>query len=137
MAVDGRGRLFVSNSDDGHVDRVLPTTGAHRLLLKGGQIIPGGVAVIPQATGGDRVVVADLWRVATYNGLTGRLLDLDKSFGAFASIPGVTTTAADGDHLILTSWIAEVVTIWDPVADAPDRRLRRLRPAAERDPVRR
>ena len=118
MVFDSRGRLFVSNSDDGHVDRVLPATGSHRQLLKGGMIIPGGVAVLPQATGGDRVVVADLWRVATYNGLTGRLLDLDADFGAFGAVPGVTTTAADGDHVILTSWIAEAVTIWDPAANA-------------------
>ena len=116
MAFDSRGRLYVSNSDDGHVDRVLPATGSRRQLLKGGLIIPGGVAVMPQAAGGDRVVVADLWRVATYNGLTGRLLDIDADFGAFGAVPGVTTTAADGDHVILTSWIAEAVTIWDPAA---------------------
>ena len=117
MVFDNRGRLFVSNSDDGHVDRVLPATGSHRQLLKGGLIIPGGVAVLPQATGGDRVVVADLWRVATYNGLTGRLLDLDADFGAFGAVPGVTTTAADGEHVILSSWIAEAVTVWDPAAN--------------------
>ena len=117
MVFDNRGRLFVSNSDDGHVDRVLPATGSHRQLLKGGLIIPGGVAVQPQATGGDRVVVADLWRVATYNGRTGRLLDLDADFGAFGAVPGVTTTAADGEHVILTSWIAEAVTVWDPAAN--------------------
>jgi sugar lactone lactonase YvrE len=119
MAIDGRGRLFVSNSDDGHVDRVNPATGTHRQVLKGGQIIPGGVAVLPQATGGDWVVVADLWRVATYNGRTGRLLDLDKSFGAFGPIPGVTTTAADGGRVLLTSWIAGVVTEWNSATDAP------------------
>ena len=117
MVFDNRGRLFVSNSDDGHVDRVLPATGSHRQLLKGGLIIPGGVAVLPQATGGDRVVVADLWRVATYNGRTGRLLDLDADFGAFGAVPGVTTTAADGEHVILSSWIAEAVTVWDPAAN--------------------
>jgi sugar lactone lactonase YvrE len=118
MVFDGKGRLFVSNSDDGHVDRVLPKTGSHRQLVKGGLIIPGGIAVLPQATGGDRLVVADLWRVATYNGLTGRLLDLVADFGAFGEVPGVSTTAADGGHVILTSWIAEAVTIWDPVANA-------------------
>jgi hypothetical protein len=119
MAIDARGRLFVSNSDDGHVDRVLTSTGVHRQLLKGGQIVPGGVAVVPQPTGADRVVVADLWRLATYDGRTGRLLDLDKSFGAFGPIPGATSVAADGEHVILTTWLAEVVTIWDSVADAP------------------
>ena len=117
MVFDNRGRLFVSNSDDGHVDRVLSATGSHRQLLKGGLIIPGRNATLPQATGGDRLVVADLWRIATYNGRTGRLLDLDADFGAFGAVPGVTTTAADGEHVILSSWIAEAVTVWDPAAN--------------------
>jgi sugar lactone lactonase YvrE len=119
MVFDAAGRLFVSNSDNGRVDRVIPRTGAHRQLLKGGLIVPGGIAVLPRATGGDRLAVADLWRIVTYNGLTGRRLEINADFGAFAAAPGVMTTAADGEHLILTSWISETVTSWDPVTNTP------------------
>jgi sugar lactone lactonase YvrE len=116
MAFDGRGRLFVSNSDDGHVDRVNPSTGTHRQLVRGGLIAPSGIAVLPRATGGDRLVVGDLWRVATFNGRTGRLLDLDRDFGSFG-IAGALSVARDGDHVIISTWLAGVVEIWDPVAN--------------------
>jgi sugar lactone lactonase YvrE len=119
MAFDASGRLYVSSSNTGRVDRVNTKTGSHRQLVKGGLIIPGGVAVMPQPSGGDHVVMADLWRLATYNGLTGRRVALDTSFGAFGIIPGTFTVAVDGPNLILTCWTGQLVTVWDPVARAP------------------
>lgn len=116
MAFDARGSLYVSNSDDGHVDRVLPATGAHRQLVKGGLIAPSGIAVLPQVTGGDRLVIGDLWRVATCNGRSGRLVDLDPDFGAFG-IAGALSIAPDGRNVIVTTWLAGVVQVWDPVAN--------------------
>lgn len=117
MAFDAPGHLFVSNSDDGAIYRVHPATGAYRVLVKGGLTMPGGIAVLPSASEGDRIVVTDMWRLLTYSGLTGRLVDVDPNFGAFG-IPGVFTASADGDHVILTTWIAGVVEVWDPDANA-------------------
>ena len=116
MAFDARGNLYVSNSDDGHVDRVNTATGTHRQLVKGGLVAPSGIAVLPGANGGDRLVVGDLWRVMTYDGRTGRLLDEDPDFGAFG-IAGALSIAPDGDRVIVTTWLAGVVEIWDPVAN--------------------
>ena len=57
MVFDAKGRLFVSDSDDGAVYVVAQGRGV-RTLVKGGLILPGGVAVMRRGPGRSRC----LWR---------------------------------------------------------------------------
>jgi sugar lactone lactonase YvrE len=117
MVFDARDRLYVTNSHDGRVDRILPS-GRVRQLSRPGIILPGGIAAVGGGVGGaDRLLIADVWSVAEYDGRTGRFMSVESNSLLGGSITTPWTVAADGDHMIVTSWLANLVQIWDPVAD--------------------
>jgi sugar lactone lactonase YvrE len=118
MVFDTRGRLLVSDSDDGAIYVVAQGRGV-RTLVKGGLIMPGGVAVMSDASGSESLYVADLWSLSEFDPRSGRLVDIDSQnrFG-----PGIVeswTVAADDGAVILTSWMSNAVQVWDPTADQP------------------
>jgi sugar lactone lactonase YvrE len=117
MTFDPSGRLYVSNSNDGSVVRVLPS-GEHRTLSGAGLILPGGIAAVGGGTGGgDRLYIADLWSLAEYDGRTGRVRSIDMNSHLGGTVTTPWTVSPDGADVIVTSWMANLVQIWDPVAN--------------------
>ena len=118
MAFDARDRLFVSDSDDGAVYAVAPGGGV-RTLSPGGLILPGGVAVMEDASGRESVFVADVWSLAQLDERSGALVDVDRQSRAGGGIVESWSVAPDGGNVILTSWMSNAVQIWDPLAGVP------------------
>jgi DNA-binding beta-propeller fold protein YncE len=117
MAFDARGRLYASNGDTGQVVRILES-GQARQLSAPGDILPGGIAAVGGgAGGGDRLFIASVWSLAEYDGRTGQRLSIDFNSFLGGSVTTPWTVAPDGDDVIVTSWMANLVQIWDPAAD--------------------
>jgi sugar lactone lactonase YvrE len=116
LACDSEGRVFVSNGQDGSVFEIL-LGGTARTVCAGGMIAPGGVAVLG-GPGGESVFVADFWTLREFDGKTGEPRSVKRHL---ISRPGSITTpfnvSADGDNLIVTSWLfANAVQVYDPEA---------------------
>ena len=112
IAFDSHDRLFVSHAQDGSIFEVLPD-GNMRTVSPGGMITPGGVAVLPRADG-ESVFVADTHTLREFDGLTGEARSVERHY---LTVPGEIdpqTVSADGDHLVLSSWMSSVVQVWDP-----------------------
>jgi len=117
MVFDARGRLYVSNSHDGQVVRILPG-GQVRELSRPGLILPGGIAAVGGGTGGsDRLFITDLWSLAEYDGRTGHFRSIDLNSHLGGSITTPWSVAPDGANMIVTSWMDNLVQIWDPMAN--------------------
>lgn len=116
MVFDGAGRLFVSDSDDGAIYE-MAANGGIRALVRGGLILPGGIAVMEGDSGRDSLFVADLWSLAEYDERLGRLLDVDRQSRAGGGIVEPWTVAPDEGNVIITSWMSNAVQIWDPAAE--------------------
>jgi sugar lactone lactonase YvrE len=112
IAFDSHDRLFVSHAQEGSIFEVLPD-GTTRTVSPGGMIEPEGVAVLPRA-GGESVFVADTHTLREFDGLTGEGRSVERHY---LTVPGEIdpqTVSADGDHLVLSSWMSSVVQVWDP-----------------------
>ena len=106
--------MFVSHNDDGSIFEILPG-GQPRTVSEGGMIAPGGVAVLNRPHGGESVFVADIWTLREFNGLTGRAVSAaHSSFAAPGGITAPLTVAADGENLIVSSWLGNSVQVWNP-----------------------
>jgi sugar lactone lactonase YvrE len=125
LAFDSHDRLYVSHAGDGSIYQILPS-GKTRTVSKGGMIAPGGVAVMPHPNSGESVFVADLFTLREFNGLTGKPISVERhDLTVPGDITSPMTVSADGDNLILSSWFANEVQVWNPetgtmVADYPD-----------------
>lgn len=106
------GGLFVSSSNDGYVVRLSPWK---QTIARGGAIAPGGLAVLP----GGRLFVADIFSLREYGLLLGLPKDVETNFTGVAGITAPTALSADGERLIVSSWLAGQVQIFDPDADVP------------------
>lgn len=115
LAFDANGGLFVSNADFGWVAQVHPD-GRVRALLRGGMVMPQGVAVLPGPDGTEVVFVANQWRLFEIDGESGERRDVHKGhlFPAPGALRSVVTLSADGDHLVVSSWFTATVQVWDP-----------------------
>jgi sugar lactone lactonase YvrE len=112
LAIDAQNELYVSSAAEGFVVRIEPD-GQVRALLRGGMILPGGVAVV-SAGGGESVYVADLASLREFDGDTGAPLGVTPSFLGVTELHGPATVSADGSSLIFSSWFASVVQVYDP-----------------------
>ncbi len=114
LAFDSYDQLYVSHAGDGSIHQILPS-GKTRTVSKGGMIMPGGVAVMPHPHLGESVFVADLWTLREFNGLTGTTGMIERHD---LTVPGVMTSpmtvSAEGGNLILSSWFANEVQVWNP-----------------------
>lgn len=117
MVFDAAGRLFVSDSDAGAIYRISKGRGV-RTLVKGGLILPGGVAVMQRSGRSESLYVADLWSLAEFDARSGRLIDVDNQSRAGGGIVEPWSVAPDGGNVIVTSWMSNAVQIWDPRANA-------------------
>jgi hypothetical protein len=108
LAFDAKGRLFVSSAEDGFIVEVMQN-GQVRPVSPGGMIAPGGVAVLPDGKGHDNLFVGDLWVLRQFNGQTGKELFVERGDMAEAH-----SVAADGENLIVTSFMSNAVYLYDP-----------------------
>jgi len=109
LAFNADDHLYTTNFKDGTVHQVF-ADGTTRLVIEGGLIAPGGVAVLPDGDAGESIFVADFWTVREYDGKTGELGIEGRDF--FFDAP--FSAAADGENLILTSWFGMTVEVWSP-----------------------
>lgn len=121
IAFDSNDRLFATDKD-GYVLEIL-ADGTKREVLKGGMIGPGGIAVISN-DGQDTVFIADLMNLRELDGQTGEEIYVERhimgdiiNYNGTPSggITGPMTVSADGDKLIISSWMYDIVQVWDPV----------------------
>jgi sugar lactone lactonase YvrE len=117
MVFDTAGRLLVSDSDSGAIYAVSQGRGV-RTLVKGGLILPGGLAVMERSGRSESLYVADLWSLAEFDARSGRLIDVDNQSRAGGGIVEPWTVAPDDGNVIVTSWMSNAVQIWDPRANA-------------------
>ena len=117
MVFDAQGRLYVSDAHTGAVFVIGPD-GDVRTLVKGGLILPGGIAVMPRTAKSESLFVADAWRLVEFDARSGRLIDIDASdfMNPDANI-SPWTVAPDGDNVILTYGGTNTVQVWDPRVD--------------------
>ncbi len=111
LAFDSRDRMFIANSIDGIVGQVYKS-GLIRPLNRAGMSQPGGIAVMPRENRlGASVFVADIYSLREYNSITGKELSVH---GDASGIYYPFTVSAHGKNLVLSSWFANTVQIWDP-----------------------
>ena len=121
IAFDSDDRLFASIKD-GRIVEIL-ADGSKREILKGGMIGPGGVAVY-SSEGHDSVFIADIMDLRELDGQTGEEVYVERhimgdliNYNGTPSgeITGPQTVSSDGDTLIISSWMYDVVQVWNPV----------------------
>lgn len=115
LAFDSEDTLYISNADFGSVVEMLPS-GQPRTISRAGMIAPMGLAVLPGANNKDDLFVADLFRLYELNGRTGGEENVYKGdlLGGAGNLTTPFTLSADGENLIVSSWFAGVVQIWNP-----------------------
>jgi sugar lactone lactonase YvrE len=112
IAFDSHDRLFVSHAQDGSISEVLPG-GSTRTVSPAGMIGPGGVAVLGRADG-ESVFVADTHTLREFDGLTGEARSVERRYLLVPGDIDPQTVAADGNRLVLSSWMSSAVQVWDP-----------------------
>ena len=112
FAFDAAGRLFVSSFTDGSVVRIDPD-GNRKELSPGGMSTPGGVAVIERA-GKPEVIVADLHAVRGFDPANGAATFVARNVLGVSELGSSLSASADGERVILTSWIDNDVRVWEP-----------------------
>jgi sugar lactone lactonase YvrE len=113
LAFDSSGRLFVSHANDGAIYEII--MGAYRIVSPGGLIMPGPVAVVPRAQGGESVFVGDQWTLREFDGTSGRQLSTEvNNFANPSGIIAPFSVSADGANLVLSSWATRAVQVWNP-----------------------
>jgi sugar lactone lactonase YvrE len=124
FAFDAAGRLFVSSFTDGSVTRIDPD-GTHKELSPGGMSSPGGVAVIVRDNKPE-VIVADLHAVRGIDPTTGASTFVARNILGVSELGSSLSAAADGDQVILTSWLDNDVRVWDPATQKVVEQYREL-----------
>ncbi len=110
FAFDKNDRLFVSSFTDGFIKRV-EVDGSVTELLPSGMAHPGGLTIL-----GDQIVVADLHSIRFYSKATGAEELVQRNVIGVGVMGGAINLAADGNNLILVSWVDNDVRVWDPKA---------------------
>jgi sugar lactone lactonase YvrE len=115
LAFGPRDELYCTGGADGSVWRILPS-GEARNLSPGGLNIPTTVATAPGSGPGHPVslYVGNFMGYYKFDARTGHTQDVQwMSFGGSAlTMP--FTLASYGDDLVLTSYFANTVQVWDP-----------------------
>jgi sugar lactone lactonase YvrE len=111
LAFDSQDRLFVCQYQDGDVFQVLPS-GEIKTILPGGLIYPGGVAAMLRGNG-EHVFVADFWTIKDFEAATGEMSNAHRNMDIGADLTTAITISADGDNLIASTWVANMVYVLD------------------------
>ncbi|OQY26293.1 MAG: hypothetical protein B6244_14035 [Candidatus Cloacimonetes bacterium 4572_55] len=107
LAFDSSDRLFVSSADDGYIGEVL-SDGTGKTVYAGGMVFFGGITYQSNS-----LFVADLFNLREVDPQTGEELSVATSY---LGVPGITTSmtvASDGENMIVTSWFARAVQVWN------------------------
>ncbi len=117
MVFDKDGTLYMTNNDQGWVAEIMPD-GQPRFISPGGIIAPQGLAVLPGENDEDVVFVADQYNLRQLNSGSG---EQEKSFQGFLvpppdvlSLVPPQNVSRDGNNLLISSWFAGAVQIFDP-----------------------
>lgn len=113
MVFGRRGKLYVSDSNTGAIYKVA-RDGEVRTLVRGGLILPGGLALLRGTTGHRSLFVSDVWNLPEYSPRTGRLRSVDTNSRIGPSVTTSWNVARDGRNLIVSSWMNNEVQIWNP-----------------------
>jgi len=113
LAFDSADRLFVSHARDGAIYEVLRDGGV-RTVSPGGMVAPGGVALLDRGRREPSLFVADLFSLRELDSGTGEVLAVETHFIGSQGMIAPVTVSADGDRLILASWVTNAVQVWDP-----------------------
>ncbi len=117
LAFDNQDRLYVTSVHDGSVQRIR-RNGRVRTVSRGGMITAGGVATLPSGLHGQRddVWVADFFTLRSFSGVSGRPRRVERSTFDASALTAPHTVAADGDRLLMTSWLFNNVQVFDPAS---------------------
>ena len=108
FSIDADGRYFVSSFTDGFVKRI-NLDGSITELQPGGMAHAGGLAFHNGV-----VVAADLHAIRAYEP-SGAVAYVQRNVLGTGVMGGALNVSADGDNLVLVSWVDNDVRIWDPV----------------------
>ena len=106
FVIDEQGRFFVTSFADGFVKRVNRDKSVTE-LQPGGMAHAGGIAYFK-----GNVVAADLHAIRAYKPNGGEAFVQRNVLGT-GKMGGALNVAADGEDLILTSWVDNDVRIWN------------------------
>ncbi len=106
LAIDNRGRVFVTNMVDNGIYLVDVNTGTSRTIIDGKLAIPGGVAVFSEGDK-DTLHLADIFSYRTIDGATGAVDTRLRMQGDTLEYP--MAAAVNAKHVILTSWFTNSV----------------------------
>jgi sugar lactone lactonase YvrE len=109
LAFDAQDRLFVTHNSQAYVFEVM-SDGTVRTVSPGGMTGPGGVAILTQ-NGVDTIYTANVMALNAFDAQTGT--------PGLVTEANAVTVAADGENLLLTSWFANSVEIWNPAMALP------------------
>ena len=120
MTFDGDGRLYMTNNDQGWVGELL-SNGELRLISEGGMIGPQGLGFIEGTGNEDKLYVADQYEVRQLdrnsgieeNSYKASILPRVPEVGV-ASLNTAMNITPDGANLIISSWFASTVQVWNP-----------------------
>ncbi len=117
LAFGPRDELYCTGGGDGSVWRILPS-GVARNLSRGGLNIPTGVVAAPGRGKGHPVslYVGNVFGYYKFDARTGHEQDVQWMSFAGSALTMPFTLAAYGHDLVLTSYFANSVQVWDPVA---------------------
>lgn len=125
LAFDRHDNLYTTSLLQGSVRRVRQN-GQVRTISRGGFTTPGGVAVLPHRrsgrgghdgghhAAGEEVWVADFFSLRGLSSASGREMRFEPSIPGISALAAPGTVAADGDRLIVSSWIVNSVQVYDP-----------------------
>jgi sugar lactone lactonase YvrE len=108
IAFDARGRLFFSVNDTGAIHQVL-RDGRTREVSPGGLTFPGGIAVV-----GSSLYVADHYSLVEFDADSGLQRSRETSLIGVSELSEPMTVSASDGTLVLSSWLANSVQVWDP-----------------------
>ena len=137
IAIDSKGRMFISSSHNGGIQE-LYEDGHTRELSPPGLLIPSGVAIM-NSPAGEELIVADFMNVRFFDTKTfhqtrqiptshypwGQLNVLKKYFGDSAELakdysylidvgdPITAVPSLDGNTLIISSWASNCINVYD------------------------
>lgn len=105
---DSSNRLFISAADSGQIAEVL-ADGSLRVVSPGGIATPGGIARI-----GDSLYIADHYSLVEVDRVTGAAVSTETAVIGVSQLAEPLTVSADGDMLILSSYLRNAVQVWNP-----------------------
>lgn len=112
LDLDAGDHVFVSSGIDGSITRIGDRKNEY--VSPAGMILPSGVAVIERPEGLDGLFVADTQSLRELSPASGRQLGLEPTVVAMSALQPPTSVANYGTRLVLSSWLANSVQVWDP-----------------------